>query len=69
MVVDSEWRWNESTEVKEKLNDSGYKEINTGIFVPEEDAFDYAMERVSQDEDLKREFVDWFYSGNWIKEG
>ena len=69
MVVDSEWRWNESTEIKEKLNDSGYKEINTGIFVPEEGAFDYAMERVSQDEDLKREFVDWFYSGNWIKEG
>lgn len=68
MVVDSEWEWNESTKIKEKMNDPGYKEINTGIFVPEEDAFEYAMERVSQDENLKREFLDWFYSDNWIKE-
>lgn len=51
---------------------SGYKDMETGIFVSEEDAYDYAMERVSQDEDLEQEFketvVEWFYSGNWIKE-
>lgn len=68
MVVDAFWRWNEPEGVKEKLKSSGYKEIGTEIFVPEEDAYDYAMERVSQDEDLKQEFVEWFYSGNWIKE-
>lgn len=57
---------------KENLNGAGYTEINSGIFVPEEDAYKYAMERISQDEDLKRELVEmvveWFYSGNWIKE-
>lgn len=53
---------------QEKLIRPGYEEIGTGIFVSEEDAYDYAMERISQDEDLKQEFVEWFYSGNWIKE-
>ncbi len=67
MVVD--WQWPEApTEVKEKLNSAGYKEIGTGIFVPEEDAYDYAMERVSQDEDLQKEFVEWFYFKNFAKE-
>lgn len=55
-------------EIEEKLNGSGYAEIGTGIFVSEEDAFDYAMERISSDEGLRKEFVEWFYSGNWIKE-
>lgn len=53
---------------KEKLNGPGWSEFHTNIFVPEEDAYDYAMERVSLDEDLKQEFVEWFYSGNWVKE-
>jgi len=48
---------------------AGYEEIGTGIFVAEEDAYDYAMERISLDEAEKKEFVEWFYSGNWIKEG
>ena len=53
-------------EVLEKLNGTGYEEIQTGIFVPEEDAYNYAMERISQDEEEKKEFVEWFYSGNFI---
>ena len=75
MVVDSEWRAFAKElieESKEKLNGPGWEEIGTGIFVSEEDAYDYAMERVSQDVDLQKEFketvVGWFYSGNWIKE-
>ena len=55
-------------EVSVMLKGPGYKELDTGIFVPEEDAYDYALERISQDEELKREMVEWFYSGNWIKE-
>lgn len=59
-------------DVKEKLNSAGYKEMGTGIFVPKEDAYEYAMERISMDEELQREFketvVEWFYSGNWIEE-
>lgn len=70
MVVD--WWWEllekEPMYVKEKSNGAGYTEIGTGIFVSEEDAFNYALERLSQDEDLKQEFVGWFYSGSWIKE-
>ncbi|MDE5909828.1 MAG: hypothetical protein K2H52_13955 [Lachnospiraceae bacterium] len=68
MVVDSEWDWNAPVEVKEKLRGTGYKEIGTGIFVPDEDAYDYALERISQDGDMKQEFVKWFYSGDWVKE-
>lgn len=69
MVVDSEWRHLEAQpEVAEKLNEPGYTEIGTEIFVPEEDAYDYALERISLDEESKQEFVEWFYSGNWIKE-
>lgn len=54
------------TMVEEK---SGYEEIGTGNFVPEENAFEYALEQVSLNKEEKQEFVDWFYSGNWIKEG
>lgn len=68
MVLDALWRWKEPPEVAEKLRGPGYSEIGTGVFVPEEDAYDYAMERISLDEELKQEFVEWFYSGNWIKE-
>ena len=41
---------------------------NNGIVVAEDDAFDYAMDEVKNDEELRQEFVDWFYSGNWYKE-
>lgn len=67
MVVDAAWAALErQPEIEEKLQGAGHEEIGTGIFVPKEDAYDYALERVSQDEDLKQEFVEWFYSGNWI---
>ena len=44
-----------------------------GIIVPEEDAWGYAFERCvnGSDEDIaefKKMLVDWFYSGNWVKE-
>ena len=52
------------TMVEEK---SGYEEIGTGNFVPEENAFEYALERVSLDEEEKKEFLEWFYSGNFIR--
>lgn len=69
MVVNSEWvNLEKEHEVKEKLNGPGYEEIGTGIFVPEEDAYEYALERISYDVDLKKELVEWFYSGNWVKE-
>lgn len=67
-MADSEWARRELKEIEKKMNGPGYTEIDLGIFVPEEDAFDYALERVSRNEDLKKMFVDWFYSGNWVFE-
>lgn len=67
MVVS--WCWpDDSQDVKEKLNDAGYEETGTGIFVPQENVYDYALERLSLDEDLRQEFVEWFYSDNWVYE-
>lgn len=39
-----------------------------GTFVPEEDAYRYAMERVQWSEEFQKEFVEWFYSGDWVPE-
>lgn len=57
----------------DKLNGAGYTEIGTGNFVPEEDAFEYALERclIGTEEDqekFKEMLVEWFYSGNWVRE-
>ena len=71
MVLNHLWESLEKSvpdEITEKPNGAGYEEIGTGIFVPEEDAYEYALERISQDEELKQELVEWFYSGNWVKE-
>lgn len=68
MVVDQAWDSEKCHEVEEKLNGPGWLEMGTGVFVPEEDAYGYALERISLDEELKQEFVEWFYSGNWIEE-
>lgn len=55
--------------IEEKLNGSGYTELGTLTFVPDEDAFDYALERIRYGtEEEKKEFVEWFYSGSWVKE-
>jgi len=70
MIMDSYWkRLLLPPEEEESNKCSGYEEITTGIFIPEKDAYDYAMERISHGTDEeKQEFVEWFYSGNWIKE-
>ena len=75
MVVDSEWRFpgNVSDEVREKLTEPGYHQMGTGNFVPESEAYEYALEQClhGSEEDIK-EFkemlVEWYFSGNWVKE-
>lgn len=63
----------------EILSGPGYKEMGTGNFVPEESAFDYAIEQCAETvpqefhkirwtQEFKEMLVEWFYSGNWIKE-
>lgn len=71
MVVDSEWEHTYPVEVV--LNQPGYHEMGTNVFVPESEAYEYALERclngTKQDQkEFKEMLVDWFYSGNWIKE-
>lgn len=40
-----------------------------GITVPEDMALEYALSRVLEDENQKQEFLEWFFSGDWIKVG
>ena len=73
MVVDSQWDWQHLGEDVEKPSRNGYVEIRTGEFVPEDEAFEYAFEKcTSGSEDEQKEFkamlVEWFFSGNWVKE-
>lgn len=76
MVIDSEWEWPENEEAVEASTqkEEGYHEIGTGVFVPDEDAYKYALERcVNGTEEEQKEFremlVEWYFSGNWIREG
>lgn len=46
-----------------------YKELTTNEMVSEEDAFLYAKENLDYLEGKdKKEFLNWFFSGNWVKE-
>lgn len=38
-----------------------------GILIKEEFCLAYAVDRVLTNQKDQREFVEWFYSGNWIK--
>lgn len=47
--------------------------LEEGTVVEEEDAFRYAFERCTKgtledQKEFKEMLVEWFYSGNWIKE-
>lgn len=58
------------TQSKEVVNMSHYVGIcsEMGNCVGEEDAFLYAVCRILCNDDEQKEFVEWYYSGNWIKE-
>lgn len=76
MVVDSQWadiEHNRTEEVEKVLSAKGYHELGTNVFVAEEDAFRYALERClngteEEQKEFKEMLVEWFYSGNWVKE-
>lgn len=38
-----------------------------GKEIDEKYAFGYALERVITNKDEQNEFVEWYYSGNWIR--
>lgn len=59
--------------VEEVLSQKGYHELGTNVFVPEEDAYEYAFDRCmngteEEQKEFKEMLVEWFYSGNWVKE-
>lgn len=72
MVVESQW--DHATEaVDEAISEKGYHEFGTNTFVPEDEAFDYALDRCmngseAEQKEFRQMLVDWFYSGNWVKE-
>ena len=68
MIVDSEWPDYGEVEELEEIHEPGYKNISTLKFVPEEETYDYALDNVMNEEVVKQEFIEWFYSGNWVKE-
>lgn len=38
-----------------------------GKKIEEDFALGYALQRVMQSEEEQKEFVEWFFSGNWVK--
>lgn len=47
----------------------GYKSMKSKEFVPENEAFDYAKAHLDElSEKDQKEFVEWFFSGNWYRE-
>ncbi len=53
----------------ESLNGPGYEEIGTGVFVPDESAYQFALERISMNAEEQKEFIDWYFSGNFVHVG
>lgn len=74
MVVDSEWTFTTTPEIRKKLSERGYHEYMTGTFVPESEAYEYALEQCLHGteeivNDFRNMLVEWFYSGGaWRKE-
>lgn len=69
-----------SDDVIPRFDGPGYISLETGVFVRQEDAFDYALEQCFEivpacvhelrwAEEFREMLVEWFYSnGNWVKE-
>lgn len=44
-----------------ELSGPGYKHPSRDVFVPENKAYEYAMETIESDKDLRQDFVEWFF--------
>lgn len=66
MVIDSEWIYTDPKDFLQE-QDHGYENIITGRIVSDDDALDYARKSVDQEDMTDAEFVEWFFSGNWVK--
>lgn len=73
MVVDSEWKRFKNNDMNKVMAEPGYHEMGTHVFVPQTEAFTYALERClngaeADRKEFKEMLVEWFYSGNWVRE-
>ena len=39
-----------------------------GKRVEDDEAYEYALNEVMNNKEVQAEFVEWFFSGNWIRE-
>ena len=67
MVVDSEWRYIEPVMTEPEEIEHGYYNIGTGELVSDTYALEYAQEHEEQADMTDDEFVEWFFSGNWVR--
>lgn len=73
MVVDSLWE-NCYPQQAEAVKEPGYHKYGTGDFVPEKEAYEYALDQcLNGSEEDQKEFrtmlVEWYFSGGaWRKE-
>lgn len=51
--------------IYEKIKKDGTE--NEVTRVDESDAFDYALQCVQNNDEDRKEFVEWFFSGNWME--
>lgn len=76
MLIDSEWEEMERNLVpipEDEVTEKGYREISTDEFIPDEEAYEHALSQcLSGSEEMHEEFkamlIEWFYSGNWVRE-
>lgn len=73
MVVDEQWSWLRYADIEKVHEQKGYHEMGTNTFVSNEDAYEYALDRClngteEEQKEFKEMLVEWFYSGNWLKE-
>lgn len=74
MVNDDHWSWQEKECVEEVLKEKGYHECSTNTFVPDDEAYAFALDRCingseGEQKDFKKMLVEWFYSGgDWRRE-
>ena len=54
---------------EEEEVESGYENLDTGEFVHELDAFEYALYETQTNKEDREAFIEWFFSANWIRVG
>lgn len=70
MVID--WAWEADNTTDTTPPEKGYYKFGGSEFVPEENAYEYALEHslngtAEEQRDFKDMLIEWFFSGGWIR--